>query len=104
MNQELAHLKENGHERFIGQRLPFEQGGDQAFYRMHDLLFDNQRDLSRATLESHARAIGLDLAVMAAWGVGAMIVALRFFSWEPRGLERSGRRSRGRSRRAAPDA
>jgi ABC-2 type transport system permease protein len=26
----------------------------------------------------------LDLAVLAAWGIGAVLVALRFFSWEPR--------------------
>ncbi len=41
-------------------------------------------------------AIGLHLAVMAAWGIGAMVVALRFFSWEPRGGERPGGRRRRR--------
>ena len=43
-------------------------------------------------------AIGADLAIMAAWGIGAMLVALRFFTWEPRGLEKR-RRGRRRSRR-----
>ena len=38
-------------------------------------------------------AIGLHLAVMAAWGIGGAILALRFFTWEPRGGEKSGRRS-----------
>ncbi|MCR9093927.1 MAG: DsbA family protein [bacterium] len=31
------------------------------FWEMHDRIFANQRDLSIATLESHARAIGLDM-------------------------------------------
>ncbi len=37
-------------------------------------------------------AIGVHLAVMAAWGVGGAILALRFFTWEPRGGENSRRR------------
>ena len=31
------------------------------FWEMHDRIFKNQRDLSVATLEAHARAIGLDM-------------------------------------------
>ncbi len=31
------------------------------FWEMHDRIFENQRDLSVATLEKHARAIGLDM-------------------------------------------
>lgn len=31
------------------------------FWEMHDRIFQNQRDLSIATLEAHARAIGLDM-------------------------------------------
>ncbi len=31
------------------------------FWEMHDRIFSNQRDLSTETLESHARAIGLDM-------------------------------------------
>jgi protein-disulfide isomerase len=31
------------------------------FWEMHDRIFQNQRDLSIATLESHAKAIGLDM-------------------------------------------
>ncbi len=49
-------------------------------------------------------AIGAHLAVMAAWGIGGAVVALRRFTWEPRGGEavRSGRRRR--RRRAAAEA
>ena len=43
-------------------------------------------------------AIGVHLAVMAAWGVGAALLALRFFTWEPRGGERRGMR-RGKPER-----
>ena len=45
-------------------------------------------------------AIGEDLVVMAAWGIAAVLVALRFFTWEPRGLEKRGR---GRRRRRAAE-
>lgn len=31
------------------------------FWEMHDKIFENQRDLSVATLEAHAQAIGLDM-------------------------------------------
>ena len=34
------------------------------------------------------------LAVMAAWGVGGLVLALRFFTWEPRTGDRGGRRRR----------
>ena len=44
-------------------------------------------------------AILPNLAVMAAWGLGAALVALRTFTWEPRGGERP--RRRGRRRTAA---
>lgn len=37
-------------------------------------------------------AIGLHVAVMAAWGIGAAILALRFFKWEPQVEGRPGRR------------
>jgi protein-disulfide isomerase len=36
-----------------------EQG---KFWEMHDVLFDNQRSLDRASLEGYAKAMGLDLA------------------------------------------
>jgi ABC-2 type transport system permease protein len=39
-----------------------------------------------------------DLAVMAAWGIAALLLAMRFFTWEPRGGERT--RSRRRRSRA----
>lgn len=39
------------------------------------------------------------LAVMAIWGVGAMVLAIRFFRWEPKGGERPSRR---RSARETP--
>jgi protein-disulfide isomerase len=40
----------------------FQQKGNDGFWKMHDLLFDNQRDLGRAKLRSLAAEIGLDLA------------------------------------------
>lgn len=39
-------------------------------------------------------AIGLHLAVMAAWGVGATIIALRYFRWDPQGSRAGGRKRR----------
>jgi len=39
----------------------FAQRGNAGFWRMHDLLFANQRHLDRADLERYARAAGLDL-------------------------------------------
>jgi len=41
-------------------------------------------------------AIGLHLAVIAAWGIGGALVAVRFFTWEPRG-HRGGRQRRTRT-------
>ncbi len=41
-------------------------------------------------------AILSDLVILAAWGIGGAVLALRYFTWEPRGGERS---SRGRRRR-----
>ncbi|QQR91182.1 MAG: thioredoxin domain-containing protein [Myxococcales bacterium] len=38
------------------------QGGDKAFWKVHDLLFQNQRALSRPDLENYAKQAGLDLA------------------------------------------
>ncbi len=38
------------------------QGGDTAFWQMHDLLYRNQQDLSRATLERLATQLHLDMA------------------------------------------
>jgi ABC-2 type transport system permease protein len=35
-----------------------------------------------------------DLAVMAVWFVGGVLLAMRLFTWEPRGAERRGRRRR----------
>jgi protein-disulfide isomerase len=42
------------HEAFV-------QRGEAAFWRAHDLFFDNQRALDRASLETYARTLGLDL-------------------------------------------
>ena len=39
----------------------FAQRGNAGFWRMHDLLFANQRALGRADLERYARTVGLDL-------------------------------------------
>jgi protein-disulfide isomerase len=38
----------------------FAQRGDAGFWAMHDLLFDNQRELTRTSLETYAFDIGLD--------------------------------------------
>ena len=38
------------------------QGGDPAFWRAHDLLFENSRSLSAADLARYARRLGLDAA------------------------------------------
>ncbi|MBK6808517.1 MAG: thioredoxin domain-containing protein [Sandaracinaceae bacterium] len=38
----------------------FAQGGDRAFWQMHDLLFEHQRDLTRETLDRLAAQVGLD--------------------------------------------
>jgi protein-disulfide isomerase len=40
----------------------FRQGGDAKFWQAHDLLFQNQRELTREKLESIAQQIGLDMA------------------------------------------
>ena len=39
----------------------FQQKGAEGFWKMHDLLFDNQRSLDRAELDSLAQQLGLDL-------------------------------------------
>lgn len=39
----------------------FAQRSDRGFWQLHDLLFENQSDLGRASLERHAAALGLDL-------------------------------------------
>jgi protein-disulfide isomerase len=40
----------------------YDQGGPEAFWRFHDMLFDNQPNLSRENLESYAERVGVDLA------------------------------------------
>jgi len=42
-------------------REAYAQGGDQKFWQMHDAMFENQQDLSRATLDRLAGQIGLDM-------------------------------------------
>ncbi len=39
----------------------FEQGGSEKFWRMHDLLFQNQQALARPDLERYAQQLGLDM-------------------------------------------
>jgi protein-disulfide isomerase len=39
----------------------FAQGGSAAFWKMHALILENQKALTRPDLERHARQIGLDL-------------------------------------------
>lgn len=38
----------------------YEQGGDKKFWEAHDLLFENQRALSRADLENYGKKLGLN--------------------------------------------
>lgn len=38
-------------------------------------------------------AIGLHLAVIAAWGIGAALIAVRYFKWDPQGHRSSRKRS-----------
>ncbi|MCC6876620.1 MAG: thioredoxin domain-containing protein [Sandaracinaceae bacterium] len=42
-------------------REAFAQGGNQKFWQMHDLLFENQQSLDRPSLERFAQQIGLDM-------------------------------------------
>lgn len=42
----------------------YEQGGDEAFYRMHDLIFRNQNALRAEDLVEYARQLGLDPEAM----------------------------------------
>lgn len=42
-------------------REAYAQGGNAKYWQMHDLLFQNQRALSRADLERYAEQIGLDM-------------------------------------------
>jgi len=39
----------------------FAQGGSEKFWRMHDLLFQNQRAIARGDLERYAQQVGLDM-------------------------------------------
>jgi len=39
----------------------YDQGGDEKFWEMHDVLFENQRALSRSDLESYAERLGLNM-------------------------------------------
>ncbi|MCZ7678693.1 MAG: thioredoxin domain-containing protein [Sandaracinaceae bacterium] len=42
-------------------REAYAQGGDQKFWQMHDLLFENQQALARADLERYAQQAGLNM-------------------------------------------
>ncbi len=39
----------------------YRQQGDEAFWRFHDIVFENQRQLSRADLERYAQTLGADM-------------------------------------------
>ena len=39
----------------------YEQGGDEKFWQLHDVLFENQRSLGRAELEGYAEQVGLNM-------------------------------------------
>jgi protein-disulfide isomerase len=40
----------------------FEQGGNKAFWKYHDKLFENQKSIKRPDLEKYAQELGLDMA------------------------------------------
>ncbi len=40
----------------------YAQGGAEKFWRMHDLLYQNQTSLDRASIDRHAQAVGLNMA------------------------------------------
>ncbi|MEZ4288234.1 MAG: thioredoxin domain-containing protein [Polyangiales bacterium] len=40
----------------------FAEGGNEKFWKLHDLLFANQKTLDRANLEKYAQEVGLDAA------------------------------------------
>ena len=44
----------------------FKQKGNEGFWKMHDLLFENQKQLDRPTLDQAAATVGLDPAKFAA--------------------------------------
>lgn len=46
----------------IAARCVGEQFGDEGYFEMHDEIFDNQNDLSDATLRSNAQRVGADMA------------------------------------------
>jgi len=54
-HQDAMPAAEAAHEAFV-------QAGNDGFWRMHDLLFENQRSLARADLERYAQQAGLNAA------------------------------------------
>jgi protein-disulfide isomerase len=53
---------ENAHIAAEASVEALKQRGPTAFWKMHDLLFANQKDLGRASLSRYARQVGLDVA------------------------------------------
>ena len=47
-------------------REAFKQKGNDAFWKMHDKMFANQKDLKRETLDGYAKELGLDMTKWAA--------------------------------------
>jgi protein-disulfide isomerase len=47
-------------------REAFAQGGNEAFWKYHDLLFQHQKELERADLERYATQLGLDVGKLRA--------------------------------------
>jgi ABC-2 type transport system permease protein len=83
---------------FIGNVFPLKHFSESFSGAFNPLLEGNGFQWSGGDGEY---AIGQDLAVMAVWGVVAIVLTLRYFQWEPRGGESptKGRRRRRRSRR-----
>ncbi len=51
----------HAHPAAEAAREAYAQRGDAGFWAMHDLLFENQRELGRSALDAYAAAIGLDV-------------------------------------------
>lgn len=45
----------------IAAQEAYEQGGDEMFWKLHELLFENQKQLERADIESYAKKAGLNM-------------------------------------------
>jgi protein-disulfide isomerase len=57
---------ENAHVAAQASMEAFAQKGNAGFWKMHDLMYDNQKELGRQALEGYAKTAGLDVQKFAA--------------------------------------